>query len=206
MKAYQVLIRLDGVEVWRRVVIPADITFKALHRVIQYSMGWYDSHLYQFELENNLVLVDTKQEKEEYEFYNDPNMPTFGGSKRIFKTYRLSKSVKVDKYLEVGKPIEYVYDMGDHWEHAIILEKVIEDYPNVFPVCLEGAGACPPEDCGGVGGYLDLLDIIEDPEHPMYDEIMEWLDGSEFNNEFDLKETNWWMENDLKLKRAKKIE
>lgn len=114
--------------------------------------------------------------------------------------------MKVDKYLEVGKPIEYVYDMGDHWEHAIILEKVIEDYPNVFPVCLEGAGACPPEDCGGVGGYLDILDIIEDPEHPMYDEIMEWLDGSEFNNEFDLKETNWWMENDLKLKRAKKIE
>lgn len=126
--------------------------------------------MYQFELENDLVLVDTKEEKEEYEFYNDANMSTFGGEKRILKTYRLSKSVKIDKYLEVGKEIEYVYDMGDNWEHTIILEKVIEDYPNVFPVCLEGSGACLPEDCGGVGGYLDLLAIIEDPDHLMYGE------------------------------------
>lgn len=203
MKAYQIKIQLEGLDVWRRVVMPAEVSFNALHRVIQYSMGWYNCHLYQFELGEELVLVETSEEVEEYSWMNE--MPTYDGRPRLRKTYRLSKNAKVDKYIEVGQSIPYVYDMGDYWEHVITFEKELEDYPNVYPVCLEGEGACPPEDCGGVPGYLELLDIVKDSSHPEYKSVMEWLGVDEFNPTFDLEDTNYWMKEDLKLKRPKKV-
>ena len=94
--------------------------------------------------------------------------------------------------------------MGDYWEHLITVEKIIEDYPHVYPVCLEGEGACSPEDCGGVVGYLDLLEIIENPAHEEYESLMEWLEENQYDASFDLEETNWWMKETLKLKRPKK--
>lgn len=202
VKAYQIKIQLEGLDVWRRVVMPAEVSFNALHRVIQYSMGWYNCHLYQFKLPQELVLVETSEEVEEYSWMN--KMPTFDGKPRIPKTYRLSKNAKVDKYIEVGQSIPYVYDMGDYWEHIVTFEKEFEDYPNVYPICLEGEGACPPEDCGGVFGYLELLEIVKDSSHPEYESVMEWLGVDEFNLTFDLEDTNFWMKEDLKLKRPKK--
>lgn len=202
MKAYQIKIQLEGLDVWRRVVMPAEVSFNALHRVIQYSMGWDNYHLYEFELPKGLVLVETSEEVEEYSWVN--KMPTFNGSPRIPKTYRLSKNAKVDKYIEVGQSISYVYDMGDYWEHQITVEKMVEDYPYVYPICLEGEGACPPEDCGGVPGYLELLEIIKSPTHEEYEQVIEWLEESGYENSFNLEETNWWMKEGLKLKRPKK--
>lgn len=202
MKALQIKIELEDLDVWRRVVMPAEVSFNALHRVIQYSMGWYNCHLYQFELPNELILVETSDEVEEYSWMNQ--LSTFDGNIRTKKTYRVSKNVKVDKYVKVGQVIPYIYDMGDYWEHLITVEKIIEDYPHVYPICLEGEGACPPEDCGGVVGYLDLLEIIEDPTHEEYESLMEWLEESQYDPSFDLEETNWWMKETLKLKRPKK--
>lgn len=92
VKAYQIKIQLEGLDVWRRVVMPAEVSFNALHRVIQYSMGWYNCHLYQFELPQELVLVETREEVEEYSWMN--KMPTFDGKPRIPKTYRLSKNAR----------------------------------------------------------------------------------------------------------------
>ena len=203
MKAYQIKIQLEGLNIWRRVVMPAEVSFNALHRVIQYSMGWGNYHLYEFELPEGVVLVETSDEVEACSWMNE--MPTYDGRPRLRKTYRLSKNVKVDKYVKVGQSIPYVYDMGDYWEHVITFEKEIDDYPNVYPVCLEGEGACPPEDCGGVPGYLDLLEIVKDSSHPEYESIMEWLGIDEFDPTFDLEGTNYWMKEDLKLKRPKKV-
>ena len=71
----------------------------------------------------------------------------------------------------------YVYDFGDNWEHTVTLEKIVpRKKGRQYPVCLKGKRACPPEDCGGVWGYKDLLEIISDPDHEEYDEMMEWLD------------------------------
>lgn len=165
-------------------------------------MGWYNCHLYQFELPGELILVETSEEVEEYSWMNE--MPTYDGRPRLRKTYRLSKNVKVDKYVKVGQSIPYVYDMGDYWEHVITFEKGIDNYPNVYPVCLEGEGACPPEDCGGVPGYLDLLEIIKNPTHEEHEHVIEWLKENEYESSFNLEETNWWMKEGLKLKRPKK--
>jgi hypothetical protein len=49
----------------------------------------------------------------------------------------------------------YEYDLGDSWEHEIVLEKTLEPEPKTkYPWCVDGARACPPEDCGGVWGYV----------------------------------------------------
>ena len=132
-------------------------------------------------------------------------MPTFDGKPRIPKTYRLSKNAKVDKYIEVGQSIPYVYDMGDYWEHIVTFEKEFEDYPNVYPICLEGEGACPPEDCGGVFGYLELLEIVKDSSHPEYESVMEWLGVDEFNSTFDLEDTKFLDERRFKVETSSKI-
>ena len=87
--------------------------------------------------------------------------------------------------------ILYEYDFGDGWEHKIVLEKIHpfeKDIP--LPVCKKGKRSCPPEDCGGIWGYQDFLDIIQDSSHAEYEETMEWI-GGEFDPEsFDIEKVN----------------
>lgn len=91
-------ISLNELEVWRRVVFPADIMFYGLHRVIQYSMGWFQSHLYEFEVQSEkLVIVDSKEQAEELAFYN--SQPAYDGRVKEPKIFRTSRGVKMDCYL-----------------------------------------------------------------------------------------------------------
>ncbi|MBI3554008.1 MAG: plasmid pRiA4b ORF-3 family protein [Elusimicrobia bacterium] len=85
----------------------------------------------------------------------------------------------------------YEYDFGDGWTHTILVEKTLPpDDPKKYPLCLEGARACPPEDCGGVPGYEETLEIIADPKHPEHEERLEWL-GEPYDPEaFDLATLN----------------
>jgi hypothetical protein len=70
----------------------------------------------------------------------------------------------------------YSYDFGDGWEHSVVLEKIFpREKGAVLPACIAGRRACPPEDCGGVGGYERLLEIMADPEDDRYEEMVEWL-------------------------------
>ena len=74
--------------------------------------------------------------------------------------------------------IVYEYDFGDSWQHEIVLEKTLEPEPKVkYPRCVEGARACPPEDCGGIWGYADFLEAISDPKHPDHRDMKEWIGG-----------------------------
>lgn len=68
-----------------------------------------------------------------------------------------------DVLKDKGKSIMWEYDFGDSWEHEVKLSSVA-DYKDGEPHMVEwvkGAGACPPEDCGGVWGYADLLQLRE---------------------------------------------
>lgn len=86
----------------------------------------------------------------------------------------------------------YTYDFGDSWDHTIILEKVIPEI-SLKPELLDGNGACPPEDCGGIMGYKDLMSILANKKHPEYNEYREWMglddDESWDPNAFDFAET-----------------
>ena len=70
----------------------------------------------------------------------------------------------------------YEYDFGDSWRHKVVLEKILPpDESFKHPVCLTGKNACPPEDCGGIGGYDDLKMILADPDDPDLDSIISLL-------------------------------
>ena len=170
---YQIKISLAGATppIWRTVLVPGDIRLDALHNVIQLAMGWTDSHLHQF--------IANKK------FYGMPDDDLEMEMEDETK-YKLAQLLKKEKDVLV-----YEYDFGDSWEHIILLEKILPfDGKTALPVCIKGKRARPPEDCGGIWGYKDLLETLADPKHPDHDDMLEWL-GGEFDPEaFDLADIN----------------
>jgi Plasmid pRiA4b ORF-3-like protein len=94
------------------------------------------------------------------------------------------RKVRLNQLLaRVGAKIVYTYDFGDGWEHGIVLEKGLPIDPNMaYPLCTGGRSACPPEDCGGIGGFYNLLEALQNPRHPQHEELLEWL-GEDYDSE-----------------------
>jgi hypothetical protein len=77
-----------------------------------------------------------------------------------------------------GDRLRYAYDFGDCWEHDILVEEVSAAEPDaLYPICLTGKGACPPEDCGGVWGYGHLREVLADPTHEEHQDMLEHTAG-----------------------------
>jgi hypothetical protein len=191
--------------IWRRVAVPSDITLGELHEVIQIVMGWMGGHLHHFILRNK-KLKPSPQEMAR-RFQQDAWDEDFLGRMRGERYF-------VTKVTPWGDPTEmegedenavtlaevcpkvkskliYEYDFGDGWEHTIEVQKIVEPEPGVeYPICLAGKKACPPEDCGGVWGYYEMLAAVEDPNHEMHEEYTEWLSDDFDPEAFDLDEVN----------------
>ena len=159
--------------VWRRVVVPANFSFDKFHWVIQEAFGWRGYHLYQFSPDGYGSYPTIGIPSEEYE--------------EEFTDSRKLKLVKI--FDSPGQKFVYNYDFGDDWEHKITLETLM-DVTSKNAALLAGKGACPPEDCGGPHGYVDMLRIINTPQHSERQEMLEWLEmeeGETWNiNFFDL--------------------
>jgi len=87
------------------------------------------------------------------------------------------RTVRLSKVLwRPGAKLIYTYDFGDNWQHAVVLEKILPLLADLkYPVCIDGKLACPPEDCGGIPGYYELIEALADPEHERHEEISEWI-------------------------------
>jgi hypothetical protein len=98
---------------------------------------------------------------------------------------------KLADVAHAGEWFRYDYDFGDSWEQEVLVERADTIYPALkFAVCLDGADACPPDDCGGTGGYADLLEPLANPAHEEHEQYRRWA-GEEFNPvAFDLAATN----------------
>lgn len=148
--------------IWRRVEVPAEMTLKELHAVIQAAMGWDDAHLFQFHVGRETIA--------------GTGMGGGGlGAPRSIGAGR----VRLDDLAARGvKRFAYVYDMGDNWEHRIQIERQFPADPAAsYPRFVDGALRCPPEDVGGIAGYYAFLDAISDPEHPDHDDRIDWYGG-----------------------------
>jgi hypothetical protein len=172
----QLKITLLGVSnppVWRRVLVPPSTRLSAVHRIIQQVMGWEDDHLH--------VFAKGRQQ------YGSPGRDLgFADDNRV----RLSQLV-----VRSGDKFRYTYDFGDDWEHEIVMEKtLVAGLDETYPSCVEGQGACPPEDCGGFWGYANLKEVLADPAHEEHQNMLEWLwldSGEDFNpDEFSAAEVN----------------
>ena len=158
---YQLKITLLGTKppIWRRLLVPSNSTFENLHRALQIAMGWQDYHLHQFTAGRRHIGVP------------DPDARATGMHIENERKVRLSDAIP-----ETGSKILYTYDFGDSWDHSIVLEKVLPwDPTTAYPVCLGGKLAGPPEDCGGIPGFYNLLETLADPDSEEHESMLTWV-------------------------------
>jgi hypothetical protein len=182
VQIYQLKVTLRGSHppIWRQFQVGSDITLAKLHRILQTVMGWTDTHLHRF------LIRGTE--------YGIPDPTDMGMRKMIDERKHRLKDV-------VSRPASrftYEYDFGDGWQHEILVENILGPQPGVrYPFLLTGARACPPEDVGGIAGYLNFLAAIDNPRHPEHQEYLEWIEGRFDPEVFDAHEVN------RKLRRLK---
>jgi hypothetical protein len=172
---HQLLVSLDEIEppIWRRLLVPSNTTLARLHDIIQAAFDWTGSHSHQF------VVGEERYSRPE-EGEEDPGI-------------RDSRRVTVEGLLpEPGASLMYEYDFGDFWVHRVTLEQIAPAEPDLdYPICLDGGRASPPEDCGGAGGYEELVEALRQPSAAAERAaVRDWL-GREFDPEaFDVKAVN----------------
>jgi hypothetical protein len=176
-KVYQLKVTLMETDppIWRRLSVPGDMTLWRLDRVIQTAMGWTNSHLQTFTAGGVL--------------YADPS-PEWEIPVKDERRVRLDRIAS-----EEGEAFVYEYDLGDSWRHQVVVEEVrVGSGGAEGPVCLTGARACPPEDCGGVQGYYQTLEILRNPRHEEYQDTKTWIEsmtGGRFDPDaFDVEAVN----------------
>ena len=155
---YQLKVTLTGTKppIWRRLLVEASATLAQLHEVIQAAFGWWNYHLYEFEVGRSR--------------YGIPDSDWDVGPPA-----QDARTTRLDEVASVGSSFDYTYDFGDNWEHKVTVEKVLDTSPVAsLPACVDGRRAGPPEDCGGVWGYEELLAILAEPSHPEHAERVEW--------------------------------
>ena len=157
MEVYVVKVTLLGTSppVWRRILVPRDISLRNLHRTLQTVMGWTNSHLHQFVCRKARL--------------SDPRS-------RVGSTVADENRTKLGDLIgTVGARLLYEYDFGDGWQHELLLEEVLLGDETFQQMCVAGKRCSPPEDCGGPQGFAELIQALQDPNHPSHDEACEWL-------------------------------
>ena len=169
---YQIKITLTGSKppIWRRLIVKDNIRLDELHSVLQISMGWSDYHLHQYIVGNSYIgLPDTEFDMDMID-------------ERKIYLYDVVSKLK-DNFT-------YEYDFGDSWNHKIVLEKILALDFSESPILVTGKKACPPEDCGGIWGYSDFLDAIQNPDHEEHESMLEWIGGEFDPDALDIKLIN----------------
>jgi hypothetical protein len=137
-------------------------------------MGWQDYHLHEFRIGPSFYGIPVDE-------WLDPRHVLLPDSR-----------VSLQKVAPVlPATFIYEYDFGDSWQHLILVERYAASRDMTpYPVCIDGARACPPEDVGGVSGYAEFLEAIADPRHEDHDQFLEWAGGSFDPEYFDLDAVN----------------
>ena len=176
--------------IWRRILAPPDYNFWDLHVAIQDAMGWFDYHLHHFEIKG--------KGKRKTESIGIPDFDRFDDSREIYPGWEIPV---LNYFNDLGIQARYIYDYGDSWTHTVTLEGyLIKERGVKYPVCIDGARACPPEDCGGDSGYYSLLDVLANPADLEYEDLKTWVGEGWDPEKFDKKAIVF----DLPYKRRRK--
>jgi len=167
---YVLHVQLDDVEppIWRRLVVEEDTKLPKLSRILEAAMGWQGYHLHDFQVGDGVTFASPDED-------SDHAID--------------ERKITVKQILpRVGSTLVWQYDFGDGWEHTVTVEAMDEPDPDVrYPRVLEGARACPPEDCGGPPGYEHLLRVLADPSDPEHDDLAEWTPDGFDPEAFDVR-------------------
>jgi Plasmid pRiA4b ORF-3-like protein len=164
------LMDVDDPPVWRRVLIPATYPLDRVHAVIQAAMGWQNCHMHAFRL------GDVS--------YGLPDPDDVLGFLDERKSRLGDLGATVDR-------IEYEYDFGDSWEHELVVEaRTVAQDEGIYPACVAGEGACPPEDCGGSYGFEEFKELLAGPPSAEREEMLQWAGGDYDPARFNLTAAN----------------
>lgn len=170
-------------EIWRRIQVPGHYSFWDLHVAVQDAMGWLDYHLHIFRIPRPGEQIAT--------MIGVPDPSYIGAGMDGSDIVVLPGwEEKIERWFTPeNRAALYEYDLGDSWIHGIVLEDILPREPGVdYPRCLAGARACPPEDCGGAGGYAELLQVLAGPDCEERRGLIEWLDEPFDPEEFSVEE------------------
>jgi hypothetical protein len=186
----QIKIELDRIKpaIWRRFIVDTSFSLHKLHKTIQFVMGWYNAHQYEFNINNTRYsITDQNDNYLDYEIID-------------------SKKTKLRSLgLQQNDNFKYVYDFGDDWKHTIYVEKILKIGPVAYPMCLDGDRSCPPEDCGSIPGYEELVESMKKPESQEATRVTEWLGEPYDPDFFDIRSINERLES-MSSRRLKVIQ
>jgi hypothetical protein len=184
-KIYQLKIELKFTKptIWRRLLIRGDVYLDELEHYIKLTMGWVGWHMHDFCFDG--VYYGDARSCADLDFEDE------------------TKSKLSDLITEAKQKFTYTYDFGDDWRHQITVEKIMDADPELaYPICVKGAGACPPDDCGGVPGFYHMISVLKDPKHPEHRSMRNWV-GYDFDpNEFSVA----WVNKKLQQPSGKKTQ
>ena len=169
---FELKVTLGDVEpsVSRRLLVPGSIRLGKLHDILQVAMGWTNSHLHSFE-------IGAERYGPQYDDYPEGEID--------------EAEVTVLDAIGAHETFVYEYDFGDSWDHLVVVERVSRSSQGLkHAVCQGGQNACPPEDCGGSGGYRHLLDALGDATNPEHRDLLEWVGGPFDPKHFDVAAVN----------------
>ena len=180
VEIYQIKVALRDSQppIWRRIQVRSDITLAKLHRILQCVMGWQDSHLHQFVIQDQRYGVPDEDDAGPRETKDE-------------RKYKLGDVLPGE-----NSQFMYDYDFGDDWQHVLVIEKILSPQENIHcPLCLAGARACPPEGVGGISGYENFLQAIGDSKQPEHEELLAWVGGAFDPEELDVDQINQKLRN-----------
>jgi Plasmid pRiA4b ORF-3-like protein len=156
--------------VWRRVLIPSAYPLDRVHTVIQAAMGWQNYHLHAFRLgDESYAAADPDDEL----------------------GYLDESKFRLGDLVAGADLINYEYDFGDGWDHTLVVEaRTVAEDGNVYPACVAGEGACPPEDCGGSSGFAEFKAVLAGPPSEERTELLRWAGGDYDPDRFDVSAAN----------------
>ena len=174
----KVLLAYSKPPIWRRLHVDGSSSLSQLHWFIQISMGWTNSHLHQF-------IIDREYYSVPHPFDDGLDLDNHDSNQ-----YSLEQLITTE-----GDKFVYEYDFGDSWTHLIEVEKIFQSEDDSFyPKCVKGRMACPPEDVGGIYGYYNFVEALNDKKHPEHEMYMDWYGDSFDTKAFDINEVNSQLE------------
>jgi hypothetical protein len=190
-KYYEFEIELLDIKprIWRRFQINATSSFETLHKAIQDAFGWQHKHLYEFR-----HIQDTKSKSPVRRIVRCREAVILDEEKVPFSDELQISSI----FAKNNDRCEYLYDFSGGWSHRVTLVNIVESDEQFTRKLVDGAMACPPEDCGGPIGFEQLFEYLgmtvdevanlDDAERPE----VEWLRNkySDWKSDsFDLEST-----------------
>lgn len=147
--------------VWRRLVVRETMWLSRLHDTIQIAFDWFDYQTHAFAFDDLRFGNPLKRQEMTIEDDRDVTL--------------------ADLDIERRERFTYGYHFAEGWQVEIRIEQVgVVQKGTVYPQCVAGERAGPPEDCGGLDAFHDMLACLKEPETDLGREWREWL-GSDYD-------------------------